>query len=562
MAEYDIVLLHAPSVYDFRNRDDILFAYLGNSDSVHVSAIFEMPPVGLLALRSHLCSKGYRCQFFNLAARMLKDRAFDVEGFLARLNSPIFGIDLHWLAHAQGSLAVAGRIKEIHPQAKTLFGGLTATYYHQELIAYPQVDYVLRGLQTLETTEALVRSGFDDAELHAIPNLTWKDRAGNVHINPPGVMPDAYEVAVNWQQVFTDHDGKTPYHLIIPQAGCEYNCRWCGGSRYFFQKHMSLASPIQKSPATLIAELSSLPARPDCKHTVTMINFWHEYNHLLHAGLKGFREAGIASVHYSLHRLPSVERARQMCQGIRATLELSPDSHDLEIARAGGRGCYTMDEMEAFVDALLDHAYSLEIYFMIGLPYQTPASVRQTVDYCAHLLQKYRGRNVIPFICPMLPFLDPGSIIYDQSETWGYTLFSRTLEDHRQALTRISWKQRLNYETRWMSRDELVNVSYAAVRRLVELKIETGLLAGQLGDSLIELIDQTTDLLYQIDAFEAMPDGPQRRPAEQALRSRIRAYNEAHLYHVRSQQRPVDLGFACDQWFDTNHEIDAVLGRA
>ena len=42
--KYDIILLHAPSVYDVRQRDDVLLAYLSNPDSVRVSPIFEMPP--------------------------------------------------------------------------------------------------------------------------------------------------------------------------------------------------------------------------------------------------------------------------------------------------------------------------------------------------------------------------------------------------------------------------------------------------------------------------------------------------------------------------------------
>ena len=40
----DLFLLHAPSVYDFRDRDDMLFAYLSDSDSVNVTSIYEMYP--------------------------------------------------------------------------------------------------------------------------------------------------------------------------------------------------------------------------------------------------------------------------------------------------------------------------------------------------------------------------------------------------------------------------------------------------------------------------------------------------------------------------------------
>ena len=41
MLELDLLLVHAPSVHEFRDRSDILFAYLSNSDSVHVSPIFD-----------------------------------------------------------------------------------------------------------------------------------------------------------------------------------------------------------------------------------------------------------------------------------------------------------------------------------------------------------------------------------------------------------------------------------------------------------------------------------------------------------------------------------------
>ena len=40
----DLFLLHAPSVYDFRERDDMLFAYL--SDSVNVTSVCDMYPIG------------------------------------------------------------------------------------------------------------------------------------------------------------------------------------------------------------------------------------------------------------------------------------------------------------------------------------------------------------------------------------------------------------------------------------------------------------------------------------------------------------------------------------
>ena len=45
-----------------------------------------------------------------------------------------FGIDLHWMAHVQGALALAEIIKRFHPNTPVILGGLSATYYHEEIL--------------------------------------------------------------------------------------------------------------------------------------------------------------------------------------------------------------------------------------------------------------------------------------------------------------------------------------------------------------------------------------------------------------------------------------------
>ena len=153
---FDMILVHAPSVYDFRDRDDVLFAYLSNSDSVHVSPIFEMPPVGILAIEQHLQRCGFNVEFFNVASQMLRESEFDVAEFFRKASGKYIGLDLHWLVHAHGALELATLYKEANPEAKTLMGGIASTYHHEELITYPQVDYVIRGYDTLLPIEMLM----------------------------------------------------------------------------------------------------------------------------------------------------------------------------------------------------------------------------------------------------------------------------------------------------------------------------------------------------------------------------------------------------------------------
>jgi clorobiocin biosynthesis protein CloN6 len=162
-----------------------------------------------------------------------------------------------------------------------------------------------------------------------------------------------------------------------------------------------------------------------------------------------------------------------MAESTDAYIMLSPESHDPVISALAGRGNYTMQEMEDWIPKALEAGISgVLVWFFVGMPRQTTQSVLKTVDYCASLLRKFRGKIVIRLICPMVPFLDPGSRFYEEPEENGYRLFYRSLEEHRQAMLEPLWHRRLNYETIWMSREELQNVTYEAVARLASSRPE------------------------------------------------------------------------------------------
>lgn len=116
----DLVLLHAPAIYDFRQRPNLLGPI---SDVVPSTPIFEMYPVGFSSIAEHLENHGIGVRIINLAYRMLSDQRFDAEKMIARLKPLAFGIDLHWLVHAQGSLEIARICKKYHPDTPVIFGG-------------------------------------------------------------------------------------------------------------------------------------------------------------------------------------------------------------------------------------------------------------------------------------------------------------------------------------------------------------------------------------------------------------------------------------------------------
>lgn len=115
-------------------------------------------------------ARGIKVRIINLALKMMNRRTFDVPAFLAKLRSRAFGIDLHWLPHAHGAIEIARTLKKLHPTIPIIFGGYSASYYHEELIRYPEVDFILRGDSVEPPLYALLGSlGSERA-----PGMPWK----------------------------------------------------------------------------------------------------------------------------------------------------------------------------------------------------------------------------------------------------------------------------------------------------------------------------------------------------------------------------------------------------
>jgi hypothetical protein len=134
---------------------------------------------------------------------------------------------------------------------------------------------------------------------------------------------------------------------------------------------------------------------------------------------------------------------------------------------------------------------------MVGLPKQTPKSVMDTIDYCGFLLDKFD--RISPFIAPLSPFLDPASLAFENPERYGYRLLFRSLEEHRQALVKPSWKYALNYETEWMTCSEIVSSAYEALLRLNRLKARHDSISKEMAEAEEQRINTALQMLCRID---------------------------------------------------------------
>jgi B12-binding domain/radical SAM domain protein len=525
----DLILLHAPSVYDFRKLP-ILFGPI--SDLVPSTPIFEMYPVGFSSIAEHLERNKIHVRIINLALRMLKDDHFDAARLIAKLHPRAFGIDLHWLPHAHGSLEIAALCKKHHPDIPVIFGGYSATYFHQDLIRYPQVDFVVRGDSAEEPLRQLLVALKENKSLEEVPNLTWKDGKKEVHANPlTHVLLALDEYSNNYSNLFRSamkyldlkslipiHDWwEYPITAVMTCRGCTHNCVFCGGSRFGLDRFCSRESCAFRSPEKVADDILSISRYTNAPIFVVgdLRQAGESYGQTLLSRIRPVRPKNQVVLELFT---PAAESYFQMVAEAfpNFNFETSPESHDEKVRRATGK-FYTNEEMEKSIRFALDSGCSkFDVFFMIGLPQQTPASVMETIDYCEYLMKTF-GRRLNPFISPLAPFLDPGSIAFEKADEVGYRVFCKNLEDYRKALLAPSWKYTLSYETRWMTRDDIVESSYQAGLRLNRLKEHFGLLEKETADRTEKRILLARDMIRQVDEIILLGE-PERSRKLMALK--------------------------------------------
>ncbi|MFC1803310.1 TIGR04190 family B12-binding domain/radical SAM domain protein [Thermoproteota archaeon] len=554
MPSVDLVLLHAPSVYDFRERPTM---YGPISDVIPSTPVFEMYPLGFVSMVGYLEQNGYKARIINLAVKMLKDPKFEVENFIKKIDAKAFGFDLHWLAHAAGSLDLAEIVKKYHPDAPVLLGGLSASYYHEEIIEYfSQIDYILRGDTTEKPLLDLMNHIYIGKEPETVENLTWRTSDGRKRVNPMTFVPtEMDELWIDYGEVMKlvlrhrDLESTLPYEsfmsypftAVLTCKGCTYNCITCGGSCYAFKNFFNRDSPAHKSAKKLVEEINIISEY--FKAPIFLIGDLRQGGmNWAEQVLDGIKQSDLDNtITYEVFDMVPMDWMKKLSGSTdNWTLELSPESHDDKVRQIMGKP-YTTAQMEDTIkNALKYNSKKIDLYFMVGLSGQTSESALSSVDYARHLYKKMdNNKKIFTFTSPMAPFLDPGSMIYENPEQYGFTKLYSTLREHKDALYQPSWKLYLSYHTNWMTRDQVAETSYEAMIRLNQLKMDVGIITPSHGEKINYGLSMAREIMHRIDhIIESSNNEEERHIKYNTLKLEIDEANKSTRLTKRELRMP------------------------
>jgi len=513
--------MHPPTTLDFRQRK-VLYGPI--SDVIPSTSIFEMYPIGFTILVEYLRKDGFNSRIVNLAMKMLLKPEFQVEKFIHDVNAPVFGIDLHWLPHVEGALETARLVKKHHPKSKVVLGGLSSTYFHQDLIKYENVDLVVRGDSTEEPMRLLMNKllrqpemSIDD-KLGEIPNLTWKDSKGDIHVNPFDYRPDDLDyINIDYARLFKtavgyqDWSGYVPYHNwmyypvlgVLTCRGCAHNCAACGGSAFSTKLNCHRNTPIFRSTKKLIEDVKKVNGI--VKAPLFIFGDMNqmgeekalEFFHML-------KQTGSDNeIIIEFFKPPSREIIKAVISAAPHTsIEISPETHDEDARIALGKPYKNAELEQSIADAIELGCKRVDVFFMTGLSRQTRESVRETCRYTEYLLKNFgRHKEIFPYISPLAPFVDPASRAHENPEQFGYRLLATKLEEYRRHKQAPSWKHMLNYDTKWMSRNDISDATYESSLEFNRLKAKYGLIPQKLASQVEARITNEQKQMEEIDRW-------------------------------------------------------------
>jgi B12-binding domain/radical SAM domain protein len=541
----DLVLVHPPSVYDFR-KQTILQGPI--ADAVPSTDEFEMYPAGLTSIAAYLAKNQYNTRIINLAYRMLRDNAYDARKRLQEIHAPVFGVDLHWLPHAHGAITVAELVKKLHPESLVLFGGLSSSYYHEELIRRPCVDLILRGDSTEEPVRQLVSALRQKKSLDSVENLTWKRPNGEIVTNRLTFIPDNLDYidipdyAYAIKEVFKYRSLrdlvpylrwlKHPTAMLLNSRGCPLNCSTCGGSKSAYQMICNRCWPAFRSPDKLVYDAKTIASFT--KSPIVMI-------HDARVGglprakrfFEGLKKAKIPNEFVFELFYPADDDYFDIIRNSvsRWSLQLTIETPLEELRKFGGLKFPVSNKRieETIASALTHECGKLDMFFMVGIPHQTYSDAVATIPYCKQLIKRFNHDPRLQFfISPMGPFLDPGCGAFEDPK-YGYKHFYKTLEEHKQALLEPTWETILSYETDSMTRGEILKASYDVAAGLNLLKLEYGLMDRQTYDEVSRHMEAARQAIQAMTRAFSLPE-PERDEAIERIREEVQKANVDSLF--------------------------------
>ncbi len=411
---------------------------------------YGLIPVGLPAIANLLQQNGIQVKGINHSLEVQYNSDFELKKWLLRQRDVrVILIDLHWYEHCYGAIQTAILCKQVHPQAWTVLGGLSASGFAREILEnFEEVDLIVRGdgeqptLQLVKTLLSLPPAPLAEPGLEAIPNLTYRSNRKIIE-NPLGYTATTENLdELDFVSVdFLEHGNEYGIHEYIvtdieksrqalaakpflgrwltTARGCKYECAYCGGCKSAHQVLAGRNGLVTRSPLKVVEDLSRLEQAGYVQASLTydIAELGDEYWQTLFSQM---RSRGLKiGLYNEFFQMPSEAFIGEMARTVpheHSCVAVSPLSGDERVRRLNGKH-YSNDQLFDLLEQLQRHQMYLFVYFSLNLPGETTRTFLQTVELAREIFYFYPSSLLK--IINSTHTIDPLSPMNERSHSYG-----------------------------------------------------------------------------------------------------------------------------------------------
>jgi anaerobic magnesium-protoporphyrin IX monomethyl ester cyclase len=383
-----------------------------------------MPPLGLGYLAAVLEQAGYRVDLVDMQAEGV--RGPDLTRMVRERQPRVVGISTMVVTYRNG-LRAAQVVKQALPATKVVVGGPQATFLVEETLACPAVDVLVRyeGEETL--VELMHHYDGDGPALDRIRGIAFRDGGRIYQTERRSLIADLDSLPLPARHLFKSQLYAKP-GVLITARGCPSRCVFCAANALY-------PSPPYRarSPHLVVDEIEGMVNEhgldsfliADDTFTLCPERAMRICDLILERGLavKWTCEARVNTMTPKL--------ARKLAQAGCIEVQYGVETGNAEIMKRIRKGI-KLEQVEQVVDYTLSAGLDVICSFIVGFPWDTPDTVRQTVDFACRLNRlgslapnrggKKRGRSIAMY-APLTPL--PGTVMYQQAEELGLHFLTR-----------------------------------------------------------------------------------------------------------------------------------------
>jgi radical SAM superfamily enzyme YgiQ (UPF0313 family) len=431
---------------------DCLFVHTPKADNHYLPLgdFFNITymPMGLVALANVLRQDGWRSEVVHAGVEWLEDASTTIPEQYAGQRIRAIGISLYWHYQSYDSIEMAREMKRTHPEAFVFLGGVTASYFAEEILKeFPFIDAVVLGHGEGVVRQLMVALSEGDP-VAAVPNLAVRVDQ-NIEFTrgiafTPGMIPgindlrygdlaalrnadryaQSFGFPLAYGREYTPEENRSMLSMgrsffpLFTGRGCPWKCTFCGGNQATLRKINGTAKVTWRQPDKVVEDIR---AAMDWGYQTMSLCFdpvpWKDDSYV--TLFERIQAAKLdVDFYFECWGLPTkrfVDSFRKTFPGPESYLAISPDAGDEAVRKQNKQPFYSDAEMFEALTWIEDAGISVDVFFSLALPGETVESARKTSAMKHTIADRYpNARRVMTWTVQ----LEPGSPQYERPEAF------------------------------------------------------------------------------------------------------------------------------------------------